>query len=163
MFLKTIKVLSVFILIGCTNLHSEDFEKKSVMVKKTQVRSSPSFLSKVLYELSYTEQITELLVDNNWSKIKSLKSSDLGWVNSSALSKNSFTLKSSRNIVDLNLSDREVSLAGKGFNSLLEYEFIDKNSIDFTWIDIMESYEIETEDAIAFLLAKDVTTNNEKQ
>ena len=48
-------------------------------------------------------------------------------------------------------SSEEVALAGKGFSEDVEREYRSQTDLDFTWVDEMEGYGVETEALVVFL------------
>jgi len=98
----------------------------SIQVRQGQVRSKPTYLSKVLGTLAYGERLVNLGQKGEWLKIKS--GSDLsGWVHVSAVTEKKIILSSGKTKAGLKASDEELILAGKGFNQAVEEEYRAKN------------------------------------
>ena len=123
----------------------------SVQVKETQIRATPSFLSKILGVLHYGERVTVLAQQNGWARISLPSGKGEGWVNLSALSPKRIVFKAGSQEVGSGASSGEVALAGKGFNKEVEAEYRDEKQLDYSWIDKMESFRVSPEQVLAFL------------
>ncbi len=137
-------------LLSVTNIHA-DSKTMSVTIKRAQVRTSSSFLGKVLYTLEYTDQVEVLDSRAGWYQVKSNKHNSAGWLHGSALTSKRLILNKNASDIDMKASGSEVALAGKGFNSQVEESYKTKNSVDYTWIDKMEEIEISTDDLLVFI------------
>ena len=124
---------------GLTELAAEQ-KRMSVQVKKGAVRSTPSFLAKIIAKLDYGDQVVVTGERNSWSKIEMTGVIKDGWIHSSALSSKKIVLNPGASDVEQAASDDELALAGRGFNEEVEQEFKSQNpDVDFTWIDRMEA------------------------
>ncbi|MHB8809635.1 MAG: SH3 domain-containing protein [Desulfobulbaceae bacterium] len=124
----------------------------SVQVKKCQLRNQPSFLGKIVSNLSYGDQVTVLEEKESWVNVQPPSQKGAGWVHVSALSTKKIVLNPGSSSVASSTSSEEIALAGKGFNEQVEQEFKKRNSsIDFTWIDKMEQIVIPQKEIQAFL------------
>lgn len=155
---RKILLISIILLLSITKLFAVDNKVMSVTIKTTQVRSRPSFLGKVLYNLEYTNRVEILESISGWFLVKSDKNIESGWVSSSALTEKKLVLNSNASDIDMNASGSEVALAGKGFNSQVEESYKNGNGVDYTWIDKMELIEIPIEDVIVFLEDGNITS-----
>lgn len=127
-------------------------EFMNVQVKKTQVRSSPSFLGKILTDIPYAKMVYIVEKKAPWIKVGIPVSGIEGWVHASALTTQKIEIKAGASDVAQAATDDEVALAGKGFNKQVEREFRLKNQdIDFTWIDKMEAIVISPVEMQKFL------------
>jgi uncharacterized protein YgiM (DUF1202 family) len=132
-------VAFVVALLGLTELAAEQ-KSMSVQVKKGAVRSTPSFLAKIIAKLDYGDQVVVTGEQNSWSKIEMTGVIKDGWIHSSALSSKKIVLKPGASDVEQAASDDELTLAGRGFNEEVEQEFKSQNpDVDFAWIDRMEA------------------------
>ena len=123
----------------------------SVQVKKCQLRNQPSFLGKIVSNLSYGDQVAVLEEKESWVNVQP-PSEGAGWVHVSALSTKKIVLNPGSSAVASSTSSEEIALAGKGFNQQVEQEFKRQNSgIDFNWIDKMEHIVIPQKEIQAFL------------
>lgn len=123
----------------------------SVQVKKCQVRNQPSFMGKIVSDLSYGDQVAVLEEKESWLNVKT-PAKGSGWVHTSALSVKQIVLGQGSANVQSSTSSEEIALAGKGFNDQVEQEFKKQNSnIDFTWVDKMEKIVIPQKEIQAFL------------
>lgn len=123
----------------------------SVQVKKCQLRNQPSFLGKIVNNLSYGDQVTVLEEKESWFNVQP-PSEGAGWVHVSALSTKKIVLNPGSGGVASSTSSEEIALAGKGFNAQVEQEFKKQNSsVDFSWIDKMEHIAIPQKEIQAFL------------
>ncbi|MGL1894062.1 MAG: SH3 domain-containing protein [Spirochaetaceae bacterium] len=123
----------------------------SVTVKVTQVRTSPSFLGKILFKLNYTDRVQIIKKRSGWALVEFSGQSKQGWMSLSALTEKKLVLNSNASDIDANATGSEVSLAGKGFNSQVENEYRSLNDIDYSWVDIMETYNYEASELVLFI------------
>ena len=115
----------------------------SVQVKNGQVRSTPSFLGKIVGTLSYGDRVDIVEEKKAWSRIRIPGTATSGWIHTTALTPKKIILSAGSVDVDQTATSDELALAGKGFNKQVEGEFREKNrQIDFTWIDKMEQFVV---------------------
>ena len=127
-------------------------KQMSVVVKVTQVRSSPSYLGKVLGGIAYGQRVDVLEVQKDWARIDVPSKKLSGWTNLSALTEKRIVLSSGSGNVDQSASSGEVALAGNGFNSQIEAEYRQDGKLDYSWVDRMGQIN-ETPEAISAFLS----------
>ena len=149
--MKKIAIIPIVLLmVGLLGLSVLAVEQKqmSVQVKEGAVRSSPSFLARIIATLDYGDQVAVKEEKSSWSKIELSGVYSQGWIHSSALSSKKIILTPGDSDVEQAASDDELTLAGRGFNQEVEQEFKTLNpDVDFTWIDRMEEMVV-TQDQI---------------
>ena len=129
----------------------------SVQVKEVPVRTTPSFIGKVVGTLAYGDRVEIQKTQGAWSKVAGAGVS--GWMHTSALSSKKIVLASGREQAKVAASGDELALAGKGFNSDVEAQFkAGHKDIDFTWIDRMEKIKIPSSEMQVFLKKGDITS-----
>ena len=147
-------VLIISFLVSLTGLTVFAIEQKmmSIQVKNGAVRSSPSFLGKIVAQLTYGDQVAVQDVKGSWYFIDRPEGSTDGWVHSSALSVKKIVLNPGASDVEQAASSDEITLAGKGFNQQVENDFKSKNpQVDFTWINKMEKMTVSQNQIQAFI------------
>jgi len=123
----------------------------SVQVQTGQLRETPSFLGRVVSTVSYADRVTVVGKQGAWSQVQHTDGKT-GWIHESALSRERIVLRAGAQDVSRTATGEELALAGKGFNSQVEADFRDKNrTIDFTWIDRMETYKVAETEIVRFL------------
>lgn len=123
----------------------------SVAVKEGQVRSSPSFLARIVARPPYGERVSVLETGEQWVKV-ALKGGVQGWIHASALTPKTIVLKAGAGEVKTSATTGEIALAGKGFNKEVEETYRAKNpSLDYRWIDKMERFDVSPEEMAVFL------------
>ena len=111
----------------------------SIQIKKGQLRTTPSFLGKIVAELNYAEQVAVLEKKEAWIKVRASAKNVEGWLHASALTSKKIILKAGAADVAQAASSDELALAGKGFSEQVEGEFKNRNpQLDYTWINQME-------------------------
>ncbi len=124
----------------------------SIQVKNGDVRSSPSFLGKIVAQLKYGDQVAVQNVKGSWYLIDRPEGSTDGWMHSSALSVKKIVLNPGASDVAQAASSDEITLAGKGFNQQVENDFKSKNpQVDFTGINKMEKMTVSQNQIQAFI------------
>ena len=121
----------------------------SVQVKRSPLRTTPSFLAKKTGEVHYGDRLEILEKKKSWMKIKS---ADLqGWLHSSVLSDKKIELSAGTKDVASTANAGEVALAGKGFNAEVENEFRKDSELNYQAVDQIQTYEISDREKIAFI------------
>lgn len=123
----------------------------NVQSEKAVVRASPGPFAAALATVTYGAQVTELATQGAWTQVKTA-SGVTGWTQTSSLTSKTIKLKAGSSDVNKVASGEELALAGKGFNSQVEGEFKAKNpTMDFRWIDRMETFRITEPMMVRFL------------
>lgn len=124
----------------------------SVQVRQGQVRSTPSFLGKIVATLSYGDRVETVEESGGWVKVVIPGKKGTGWMHGSALSAKRIVLSAGRRGEQAAASSGELALAGKGFNSDIEAEFRKQNrKLDFATIDRMQAIRVPQEKIGAFM------------
>jgi len=126
----------------------------SVTVREAPVRSTPSFLGKIVTDLAYGSRVEVLETRGGWVRIR-VPGGDSGWLHSSELSQKKIALEAGSN-VRRSASGSEVALAGKGFNEQVEQQYKNENNLDYTWVDRMEKISYPPDRLVQFLRAGDL-------
>ena len=126
-------------------------ESLSVQTRETSLRAAPSFTSKLLATLSYGQQVDSLGQQGAWVQVKSADSS--GWVHQSALTTRTLNLSSGGQASSARASEREVSMAGKGFNSSIEQEYRGQHPGGYAQVEAMLQKNYSPEQLYSFLAA----------
>lgn len=114
-------------------------QKMSVQVQDGKLRADPSFLGKVTGSASYGDAVTVIRRQDPWFFVSTKTGQSSGWIHSSALTEKEIILRAGDANVQKTASQREIALAGKGFNPEVENEYKKRNpNLDFEWIDRME-------------------------
>ena len=127
----------------------------SVTVKEAPVRSTPSFLGKIVADLSYGDRVEVVETQSGWAKINLPGGKGTGWLHTSELTQEELAVKAGSN-VNQSASGSEVALAGKGFNQQVENQYKSEKNLDYTWVDKMEKISYKPERLIQFLEAGDL-------
>jgi hypothetical protein len=152
--MKQIKICFYMITVICllTATAFAAAQTMSVQVRSGQVRSTPSFMGKVVADLGYGDQVVRTEEQGGWIKVQVPGRGIEGWMHGSALSSKKIELKAGTANVKQTASGQELALAGKGFNKQVENEFRAKHpNMDFTWIDRMEKFQVSTNEMQRFL------------
>lgn len=124
----------------------------SVQLKESQLRTTPSFLGKVMAKLSYGERVTVLQEKGAWKKVSMFSRNVQGWIHETALTSKSIALKAGQGNVGTSVTGREIALAGKGFNEEVEAQYRKSNkNLDYTWINQMETMKVSPEQMEDFI------------
>ena len=149
-------ILLVFILIGMTGVTALAAGRKmmSIQVKTGEIRSTPSFLGKILTRLSYGDRVEMMAEKGAWMRVGLHGKVERGWIHGSALTGKKIVLNPGTADVRAAASSDEIALAGKGFNEQVEGEFKAKNpDIHYAVIDKMETIVVSQEQMLEFLKA----------
>jgi len=155
--------IALALLLTTTSVLLAKEKTMSIQIRQGQLRSTPSYLSRVTENLEYASRVTILEERGTWMRVRPTKSETEGWVHSSALTKKKLKLASGDTDATTAVSSEEQALAGKGFNSDVEAKFKENNKeIDFIWVDKMEKIKIKTPTIIKFLEKGDIKAPKEE-
>ena len=121
----------------------------TVQVRDGQIRSTPSFLGKIVGRVSYGQAVSVIDTRGDWSHVSS--SGVKGWVHASALTTADLRLRSGSGQAPSSVSGQEMALAGKGFNAQVEQKYRQTHGGDYASVDRMERATMRTEQLMAFL------------
>jgi hypothetical protein len=125
---------------------------KSIQIKKGVLRESPSFLGKVVANISYGDRVEEVEKKNGWSKVKTESAEASGWIHESAVTHKKIILSTGQTDVNQAATSDEIALAGKGFNEQVEREMQEKYpQLNYSVIDKMEKTVISDRQMKQFL------------
>ncbi len=130
----------------------------NVQVRNGKLREQPTFLGRIVAEVSYGDQLRIVREQGEWVLGRSA-SGRQGWIHVSALTDDKIVLAAGTGEVETGASSDELALAGKGFNAQVEAEYRSQNrELDWTWVDRMEKFIVSPEEMIGFLKLGQVTS-----
>ena len=126
-------------------------EKKSVQVRESHLRNSPSFLGKTVATVHYGDRLSVVEDKSPW--VKTSINGKQGWLHDSALTTKTIVLNPNAQAIAGATDSDEIALAGKGFNKQVEDKFRQTNTkANFAMVDKMEkSMRISQIEIEAFL------------
>ena len=125
-------------------------ERMYVQVREERVRATPSFLGESVVVVRYGDLVSVHKVKESWSQIET--HGQRGWLHNSALSQKEIELSPDSSPGKLVASDDELTLAGKGFNKLVEEKYRTRNRhISFVGVDRLETVVVSSEEMQAFM------------
>ena len=126
-----------------------------VQVREGQLRERPSYLGTVAAVVDYGDRVTIEREQGPWRYVKA--EAGEGWIHESAITRQRVELVAGDEDAAGVATEEEMALAGKGFSEEVEKEFrLQHRDIDFTWVDYMETLEIEPARLSRFLEEGDV-------
>lgn len=155
--MRVVVALTLFLLIGAA-LPATAEETVSVVVKKTSIRKEPKFFSPSLGEAQYRDKLNVVERADSWMKVghKGVN----GWIHLTAVTSKNVTPGKKglslwgKDSDPTEVSEEEISIAGKGFNEKVEGEYRSNNpGISFSQVDEMEKIAVPTAELGAFLKA----------
>jgi hypothetical protein len=127
-------------------------QKMSVQVQDGKLRADPSFLGKILGSVAYGDSVTVIKQQDPWVYVSAKGGRLSGWIHNSALSEKEIILRAGSADVAKTASQKEVALAGKGFNADVEKEFKSRNpKLNFEWVDRMEKFIVSDDEIRKFI------------
>lgn len=123
-----------------------------VAVKKADIKASTGFFAPVRGTLDMGTQVTVVQARDKWTEIRSANPALAGWIASAALT--------GRRTISSGYTPRagEVAMAGKGFSGEIEQLYREGETIDYSPVDAMESFEVPARELYAFLAEGHLTT-----
>lgn len=159
--------LTVFVFFSCMAIlmPASSVQAQRVMVvqvKQAQIRSTPSFLGKIIARPAYGEKVTVLAEKKGWTKVKRTAAVKVeGWMHGSALSPVKIILRSGDRSTAGQSSSQEVALAGKGFNEKIEGGYaINHQELDYGWVNKMEKISPNMEELEKFVINGSLSIEN---
>lgn len=129
---------------------AEPQKTMSVQVKEGQLRSTPSFLGKIIANPAYGDRVEIIEDQGAWKRVAA--GGLQGWMHASALTAKAIVLKAGAQNVRTSATGGELALAGKGFSEEVEKQYKNLNqNLDYTWVDRMEKFQVSPEQMQAFL------------
>lgn len=112
-----------------------------VQIRSGQVRSTPSFMGRVLAEVEYGEALTVYEEQAGWRRVALERPAGVsGWLHQSALTSRKLVLNPDDEVVRQAADSDEIALAGKGFSAEVEEEYRRQHrELDFSWLDRLEA------------------------
>ena len=127
-------------------------QQLSVQVQEAQMRRSASFSGSLAATLVYGESVTVLEERGDWYRVR--WAGETGWMHSSAFAGARTTAYSSgSDNVSAKVSEREVSMAGKGFNAQVEDAYRTTNPAGYAAVEAMLRINYSPGELEAFLAA----------
>jgi uncharacterized protein YgiM (DUF1202 family) len=122
-----------------------------VQVKSAFIRKEPVFYSAVVAEVTTGEEVEEISSKNGWIMVRTSGGQE-GWLHSSAVRRQKFSLLALNQPVKTQADADEVALAGKGFNKQVEDTYRSEHpGIDYTWVEKMLNIRVSPAQLKAFL------------
>jgi SH3-like domain-containing protein len=122
-----------------------------VKVQSTSLRQDPKFYSPVLLALKAGEKVEKVSSQAGWVQVRT-SGGVVGWVHSSAVDVQKFSLLAMDKSMKTQASASEVALAGKGFNKQVEESYRAKHGdINFIWVDRMLQIKIPASQVLEFM------------
>ena len=129
-------------------------QRMSVQVQDGKLRADPSFLGKILGSVAYGDSVTVIRQQEPWLFVSTRTGQLTGWIHSSALTEKEIVLRAGDANVQKTASQREIALAGKGFNPQVENEYKKRNpNLDYDLIDRMERIIVSDKEIRQFMKA----------
>lgn len=149
---RSLGVALCFFVLGAQAVWGAADGSMSVQVKQSQVRTAPSFLSRIVASVQYGDRVFVVSKQGTWIQILAADAGIKGWVHASALTPKKIVLKAGDADVNKTATSDELALAGKGFNKKVEGEFRTKNrDLDYARIDKMEQVKVSQGEIREFL------------
>ena len=128
------------------------YQTMSVQVQDGKLRSDPTFLGKIIGAVAYGDVVTVIRQQDPWFFVSTKTGQSSGWIHSSALTEKEIVLRAGDANVQKTASQREIALAGKGFNPEVEKEFKTRNpNLNYELIDHMERIVVSDEEIRQFM------------
>lgn len=142
----------MFLLISLTLgfLASAQNIRMTVQVAKSQIRASPSALAPIIATVDYRTVLFASPRTDGWALVTIPGSTRVGYMFLSALSPRSIPTGAVQEALT-GVTAPEISLAGKGFDTIVENQLKKTASLDYSLVDVMESFHFTTEVCETFL------------
>lgn len=116
----------------------------TVRVLSAKVMAKPKFIGKAVATVSRGEHLTYQGKKSGWYQVTT--SAGSGWIHKSAVVDKKVTLSSDLSSGQVNASEEEIELAGRGFTKEVEADYRNKNAaLDFSHVDRIEALAMDPE------------------
>jgi hypothetical protein len=123
-----------------------------VQVRETELRSGPGFLSPIEDRLGFGLELEYVGERSGWIQVVVTETGVAGWVHASAAKENRATqMQLQGEQTSRTVTSREVALAGRGFSENIEGEYGNRNQIDFSKVDELETQRVDPDDIVVFV------------
>ena len=141
-------VLAMLLLVGTAWAVGQTL---SVQVREVQMRTAASFTSGLAATLHYGQTVNVLEEQGAWLKVSS--GGDSGWVHKNALTAQKLNLAAGGQDAAAGANEREVSMAGKGFNANTEQAYRQEHPGGYAQVEEMLKNSYPPDVLYAFLEA----------
>ncbi len=121
----------------------------SVAVRSAQLREASGHLAPIVAQLAYTDEVEVLEVRGDFLRVVSPAGE--GWLHRSAVSEDRIVLADDGEDAARRADDREVALAGRGFNEEVEQRYRSEQGLSFDGVDRMEARARDSEALMRFI------------
>jgi hypothetical protein len=149
---RRIAALLLLLLVAFTAMAIGVGDTVGISVREAELRSGTGFLSRILSKLQYLDEVTILSdPENGWLEVEVVSTGERGWIHASGVAEPE-ELQIGTGGTAGGATNREIALAGRGFNEQVEEQIKADEDLDFSVVDEMESFILETEEAVQFLV-----------
>ncbi len=124
-------------------------ELVSVAVRSAQLREASGHLAPIVARLAYTDEVEVLEMRGDFLRVAS--SEGEGWLHKSAISEDKIVLEDDGEDAARRADDREVALAGRGFNEQVEERYRSEQGLRFDGVDLMEARVRDSDTLMRFI------------
>ncbi len=118
-------------------------ESLTVKTEKAAIRSRPSFISEILANVTHNNSVEVIKKQGAWRMIEFGQHE--GWMHVLSLIQPERKFQAGK-VIDQRVSSKEISLAGKGFNSDVERAYKkQQGSLGYVWVNNMEKIKVTSE------------------
>lgn len=124
--------------------------RMTVQVARSTVRASPSAVAPILATLEYRTVLFAVPRTDGWAMVTLPGTNRVGYMFLSALSQKSIPSGTVQEALT-GVSAPEIALAGKGFDTIVESQLKKSANLDYSLVDVMESFQYPAEVCEQFL------------
>lgn len=147
--MKRISIVLLLCLCGLGSIHAQSLKGKTVYasINEGKLKSSTWFFAGSTGTYKYGDSFKVLEEKGTWIRVQGISNSLTGWTPAS----NVTTKKIVATGTGVSASAEEMALAGKGFTEEVEKSYKDEEHLDYTAIDLMETFVVKDEDILKFM------------
>lgn len=142
---KCLGLLFCLVLVFTSYAQSKRMQTMYVSVKTLKVKAGTWFFSSTVAKLEYGDSVIVLGKKAKHAKVRTVKNIE-GWVPLSSLTKKKIIKDS-----NVNASQDEIALAGKGFTAEIENEYKKKAQYNYSAVDKVELKSVSEAELKAFM------------
>jgi uncharacterized protein YgiM (DUF1202 family) len=120
-----------------------------IAIKNGFLKSTSGVFASEVGGVNYGDRVTVLQVKRDWAEVRPVSNPTIqGWITVSSLTTRNLAAASTVT----SMSANELALAGKGFSVIDEKVFSQREDLDYSLVDGMESYIIPSDKLRSFLI-----------
>ncbi len=147
--MKRLFMLILLCLCGLSVLYAQSLTGRKVYasINEGKLKSSTWFFAGTTGTFAYGDEFTVLAEKGSWVQLRGITNNVTGWTSASNVTTRQIVSTGNRT----SASAEELALAGKAYTAEVEKAYIDASHVDFTAVDLMETFVVSDGELLRFM------------